>query len=164
VYPIPTEVLQIGWWVFLPFVFLQQVTIGSAMGEELGWRGYALPQLQARYSALYASIILGLLWGIWHLPLYWTAGNARTTMSVGWLLAGLVLEAILYTWVFNHTKGSLLLALLFHASTAVTSLFLASSIVPWVGFVVTLVVVIIVLATGPLHLAREPIAVAPVIP
>lgn len=137
-YPLPPEALQIGWWFFLPFVFLQQMTIGSAMGEELGWRGYALPHLQARTNALYASIILGLLWGIWHLPLYWTVGDARASMSVGWLLAGLVLEAILYTWVFNHTKGSLLLALLFHAATAVTSLFLAAVIVPWVGFVVTL--------------------------
>ena len=137
-YPIPPEVAQGGWWFFLPFVFLQQLTIGSALGEELGWRGYALPRLQARYNALYASLILGLLWGIWHLPLYWTVGDARASMGVGWLLAGLVLEAILYTWVFNHTKGSLLLALLFHAATAVTSLFLAAVTLPWVGFVVTL--------------------------
>lgn len=137
-YPIPPEAEQGGWWVFLPIVFLQQLTIGSALGEELGWRGYALPHLQARTNALYASIILGLLWGIWHLPLYWTVGDARTHMSVGWLLAGLVLEAILYTWVFNHTKGSLLLALLLHAATAVTSLFLAAVTLPWVGFIVTL--------------------------
>jgi membrane protease YdiL (CAAX protease family) len=137
-YPIPPAALQIGWWVYMPFVFLQQMTIGSALGEELGWRGYALPRLQARTNALSASIILGLVWGIWHLPLYWTVGDARTSMSVGWLVAGLVLEAILYTWVFNHTKGSLLPALLFHAATAVTSLFLASINLPWVGFVVTL--------------------------
>lgn len=137
-YPIPPAALQIGWWLFLPFVFLQQMTIGSALGEELGWRGYALPRLQARTNALSASIILGLLWGIWHLPLYWTVGDARASMSVGWLLAGLVLEAILYTWVFNHTQGSLLPALLFHAATAVTSLFLAAVNLPWVSFVVTL--------------------------
>mgnify|MGYP001322977877 CR=1 FL=1 len=148
-YPIPPEAAQVGWWFFLPFIFLQQLTIGSAMGEELGWRGYALPHLQARTSALYASLILGLLWGIWHLPLYWTVGDARTSMSVGWLLAGLLLEAILYTWVFNHTQGSLLLSLLFHAATAVTSLFLAFLSLPWVGFVVTLGLVVgIVLIEG----------------
>lgn len=157
-YPMPPAALQSGWWIFLPFVFLQQLTIGSAMGEEVGWRGYALPRLQARYSALSASISLGLLWGIWHLPLYWTVGDARATMSVGWLIAGLVLEAILYTWIFNHTKASLLLALLFHASTAVTTLFLAAVALPWAGFLLTLAVaVLIVLVNGPLHLTRKPL-------
>jgi uncharacterized protein len=125
--PLPQELQGVGPWPLLPFIFLQNMLIGSAMGEELGWRGFALPRLQARMSALAASLVLGLLWAIWHLPLYLTAGHPISEVFVGWLLVSILADAILFTWLFNNTRGSLLPVLLFHASIATTGLFLAST-------------------------------------
>jgi len=126
-YPLPTEAEGIGPWTFLPFIFLQNLLIGSAMGEEIGWRGFALPRLQARTSAFSASLILGVLWGIWHLPLYLTEGHPLSEVFFVWTLLGIVADAVLFTWIFNNTEGSLLVVLLFHASIATTELFLAST-------------------------------------
>jgi uncharacterized protein len=125
--PLPPELQGIGPWPLLPFIFLQNLLIGSAMGEELGWRGFALPRLQARISAISASVILGLLWAFWHLPLYLTAGHPASDVFFGWLIVSILADAILFTWLFNNTQGSLLPVLLFHASIATTGLFLAST-------------------------------------
>jgi membrane protease YdiL (CAAX protease family) len=83
--------------------------------EEPGWRGFALPRLQRRHSPLVATLLLGLLWGVWHIPLYG---------PVGFVLP-LVL-AFYYTWLYNRT-GSVLLCILLHASftPAIDKLFLA---------------------------------------
>jgi uncharacterized protein len=154
---LPPEAQGIGLLVLLPIAFLQQFFLGSSMGEELGWRGYALPRLQARHSALLASIILGLLWGLWHLPLFLTQGDSRASVSLGWWLAGIVLAPIIYTWVYNHTQGSLLIVLLLHTTTALTSSFLSSAATaPMFEVVVQLFVVsILVLVTGPTSLSRQ---------
>jgi membrane protease YdiL (CAAX protease family) len=78
--------------------------------EELGWRGYALPRLQVGRSALSASLILGLLWAAWHLPMFITG-------QIHWPDALLVIAlSIVFSWLFNHTKGSVLIAYLFHAA------------------------------------------------
>src|ERR671932_2896951 len=124
-YPLPPELSEVGPWPLVPFVIIQTLLIGSPMGEEIGWRGYALPRLQAIRSALGASLILGLLWGLWHLPLYLTYGHPLSEVFLGWFLLGIVADAVLFTWVYNNTRGSLLLALLFHASIVVTDLFVA---------------------------------------
>lgn len=124
---LPPELESVGPWPLLPFVFLQNLLIGSAMGEELGWRGFALPRLQAVLSPLSASLALGLLWGFWHLPLYMTAGHPIADVFFGWLLLSALADAVLFTWLFNNTRGSLLPVLLLHASIATTGLFLAST-------------------------------------
>ncbi|MFW3169242.1 CPBP family intramembrane glutamic endopeptidase [Geodermatophilus sp. CPCC 206100] len=82
----------------------------GAMGEEPGWRGYALPHLQLGTSPLGAATVLGVLAAGWHLPLVVT-GNLS---AVG--LPTTVLITFLYVWLFNRTGGSLLMPLLFHAS------------------------------------------------
>lgn len=81
------------------------------MGEELGLRGFALPRLQARMSPFRASVIIGVLWAAWHLPIL----VSRDVVSiVAFLLLAFVLSFI-FTWLFNNGKGSLLPVLLFHA-------------------------------------------------
>lgn len=104
----------------------QQLVVGSSLGEEPGWRGYALPRMQWQHGALRAGLVLGLLWGLWHLPL-WLWRDHRSPIEVGWELLGILAMSVLFTWVFNHTEGSLMLAMLFHASIATTGLFLAES-------------------------------------
>ena len=101
----------------LPFFLFDALT----NGEEMGWRGYILPRLQAKHNALVSSLILGLIWGFWHLPKYLAPG------STGSFIAGMVkilAEAILYTWLYNNTKGSLLLATILHASGNTAGVFL----------------------------------------
>jgi membrane protease YdiL (CAAX protease family) len=91
----------------------------SGFSEELGWRGYALDRLQGRWSALAASLILGLVHGLWHLPLFFIPGITQGEMglfSLGALvfLAGGPAGAVIFTWVYNHTQQSILSAVLIH--------------------------------------------------
>jgi membrane protease YdiL (CAAX protease family) len=123
----------------------------SALLEEFGWRGLALPLLQGRWSALGSSVLLGLVWGAWHLPLMVANGEA----PVPYLLL-IVPQTVLMTWVVNSTGGSMLLAMLFHASlaTALTTLYPGSR--SMVEVVLTwLVAAAVVLRYGPHDLARR---------
>lgn len=101
------------------FLFVFSIFPGSAGGEELGWRGFALPQLQARRSALGASVVLGVVWGVWHLPLYLTGADIRPlSLFAPWVVIA-VAASVIYTWIYNGTGGSLLIVVLFHAASNV---------------------------------------------
>jgi membrane protease YdiL (CAAX protease family) len=86
------------------------------LGEEIAWRGFALPRLQMRFSGLTASVILGALWAMLHFVL-WTIGIANPLpailLATGWTIS----LTVIMTWLFNQTKGSVLLATLLHAAT-----------------------------------------------
>jgi membrane protease YdiL (CAAX protease family) len=103
--------------VMVPVAIL--FTLPNSLGEELGWRAYALPRLQERHGALVASIILGLFWGFWHIPMWiaWRSGEVNW-VSILLMVINMVPVAILFTWIYNGTGRSLLLACLFHASMA----------------------------------------------
>jgi uncharacterized protein len=96
-------------------VFLGAVFTG-ALGEELGWRGTALPRMQTRWSPLISSLILGFLWGLYHLPSFLLSGLPLKNMPlIPFMISALGLT-IIVTWTFNHTKGSLILVFLYHFS------------------------------------------------
>ena len=97
--------------------FLFSIFPGSAVGEELGWRGFALPRLQARHSALAASLIVGAAWGIYHLPLFLLGSPTRPLALFLPFAIGSVIMSIFYTWMYNGTGGSLLIVVLLHATT-----------------------------------------------
>lgn len=86
--------------------------------EEFGWRGYALPRLQLRFNALVSSIILGIVWWLWHLPLVFIPGKfmVDNLPLFGMLMIEIVLTSVLFTWIYNNTGGSILATLLFHTS------------------------------------------------
>jgi membrane protease YdiL (CAAX protease family) len=90
----------------------------------MGWRGYVLPRLQAKYNALVSSLILGVIWGFWHLPKFLTPGN---TSPFGLFIVRIIAVAVIYTWIYNNTKGSLLLVTLFHAASNAAGVFLPIS-------------------------------------
>jgi len=98
-------------------VLLLVLSATDGLGEELAWRGYALPRLLARHSALVASMILGFLWALWHLPLLWTAGIADQQLPLWLLLLDISAKAIVFTWIFLRTRGSVLIVVLLHGST-----------------------------------------------
>src|SRR5215207_9939659 len=107
-----SSVADLGGWSSLLLTFLLWLLIPGLAGtwEEPGFRGYALPRLQARHSALAASLILGVLWAFWHLPFVVTGEDI-------WIDALLfpIEWSIVYTWLFNNAKGSVLIVMLFHA-------------------------------------------------
>lgn len=129
-------------------------------GEEMGWRGYVLPRLQARHSALAASLVVGVIWGLWHLPKFLGSGTSSEKSLVWFVVAHLAL-AILYTWLYNSTRGSLLLVTLFHASGNTAGMFLPVSFAVAGGVKQNLLIVLTILAAvavtvaaGPAHLSR----------
>lgn len=101
----------------IPFFLFDAIT----NGEEIGWRGYVLPRLQAKHSALAASLITGLIWSFWHLPKF--LGPEKNTPFPLFVI-GTTAAAVLYTWLFNNTEGSLLLVTLFHAASNTAGVFL----------------------------------------
>ena len=133
----------IGWWLFLllgipaviyaaaaikgtlddPFPFLpwymvfpalvQSLLLGP-MGEEFGWRGLALPLLQRRFAPFWASLLLGVIWALWHAPAFAMSGTPQSAWSFGPFFLGLIAITVIMTPLFNASRGSLTLAILYH--------------------------------------------------
>ena len=91
------------------FIF---ILLFIGLGEEPGWRGFALPELQRRYSPALATLLLAAVWAVWHLPLM---GNEFPLAIVPPFLVTLFGGAFVQTWLFNRSKGSILLQMIFHA-------------------------------------------------
>lgn len=87
------------------------------LGEETGWRGYALPRLQRARPATSATLILAILWAFWHAPVFFYRDTYTEMGILGFpmFLISIVFAAMVFTWLFNSTRGSLLLVILFHA-------------------------------------------------
>lgn len=127
-----------------------------ALFEEVGWRGCALPRLQARFSALAASLILGLVWAAWHLPLWALGAFAYPRMNLWWWIVDVLVVATLITWLYNNGRGSLWLPCLFHGAANMTAqtltLPLAGDTRPLVPGLAALLVVVLY---GPADLSRS---------
>lgn len=101
--------------------FVWTIFFNGTLGEEAGWRGFALPRLQQKFSPLIASIILGFIWGAFHWIFYFMSLNGRSWFMF-WASLGDTALAIIFTWLYNRTKGkSLLPVLLLHASLNATN-------------------------------------------
>jgi membrane protease YdiL (CAAX protease family) len=134
--------------------FVEVFIFGGPLFEEPGWRGFAPPRLQRRVGPLVGSLLLGLLWGLWHLPLFWfvsgydRAGDGLTAV-VGAFAQFVILIipfTVIITWVFNSTRGSVLLAMALHASLNTASAYAPVSPFAWsvrsiCAAVVTLVII-----------------------
>jgi membrane protease YdiL (CAAX protease family) len=152
---------QVGSWylIFPLFAYSLLFPLSGAFGEELGWRGYALPRVQARLWALSAALIIGVIQTAWHLPLFMID---RSTSPVP-LIVGYMGLGILATWVFNNTRGSVLMTMLLHASNNTNAgffgeMFTGADLVrmSWLlvaGWCVAAIVVVVV--AGPKHLSRK---------
>lgn len=88
----------------------------SLLGEELGWRGFALPRLQKRCNGLTASLVLGAVWGIWHLPAFYMPGMPQSQAPIWTFMILTISSSILMTGVVNNARGSVLPAILIHWS------------------------------------------------
>lgn len=102
--------------------FLLIFFVGGPLGEEFGWRGYALPALQAKWGWRVASLMLGVIWAAWHLPLFYSAGTLQSHLPMGWYMLSALASSVLFAWLFNRSRGSIVPVLALH--TAVNAWFL----------------------------------------
>ena len=148
------------WFLILPlFAYNLLFPLSGAFGEELGWRGYALPRIQARVSALTAAVIIGLIQTAWHLPLFVSVtGAPLLPLILGYLGLGVVA-----TWIFNNTRGSVLLVMLLHASfntnaAVFGAIYTGADLaqMSWLLAVMWCVVaIVVVIVAGPARLSRK---------
>src|SRR5262245_39343168 len=109
------------WLLVPPFLLYSAIT---SIPEEVGWRGFALPRLQARAGAVSASLAVGVLWALWHLPLFFYPQAVQSGISFPVFFAATLAGSILFTWVFNGTGGSLLMVSVLHSSFNASNVFL----------------------------------------
>jgi membrane protease YdiL (CAAX protease family) len=126
------------------FLVMGQVYV--VVAEEFGWRGFALPRLQRRFGSLGASLVLGVLWAGWHLPMFFVPGSFQYGQSFTVYLAIVTMQTILITLLYNRTGGSVLACMLFHASlnAAAFVINVPADLPGWYGLATPLLVLIAV--------------------
>ena len=153
------------------YEFPARVTIGGVAGtllfqwffflvtEETAWRGFALPRLQKRLSAGSAALLLGVIWGLWHLPLVFVAESFQSQIPFFGFLLAAVAMSVLTSFIFNNSRGSVFVAALFHAATDTTiglsAVMTSGTTLFWIFVIVLLVAALLVwLVAGAKTLAR----------
>lgn len=143
-----------GWLVWL-FTF--------GLGEEVGWRGFALPRLQAIYSARAASLILGLLWAAWHIPFFFY-NYEPALFGVVAFTVGILFGTALLTWLYNSTGGSVLATIVWHGTYNAVVAGAGGMVAAGVTAVVILAVILIARRYGPETLSHRPKQISPATP
>lgn len=138
------------------------------IAEELGWRGFALPRLQTRYNALVSSLILGVIWTCWHIPLFFIAGASQRGIPFPIYLVLVTTVTIYITWLYNNTRGSLIITVLAHFAYNMTGFLTGPlGLMPAMVFYMTagsmlgVLVIAIVLIYRPRYLSRKPVTELP---
>jgi membrane protease YdiL (CAAX protease family) len=139
----------------LAFLFYNIISFGY--GEETGWRGFALPRLQSRFSAFTATIVLTLGWAIWHIPLFfYRPGYMGMGVAeiMGWAFS-LLTGAVLLSWLYNESRGSILVVALFHATIDIvfTSDMVSQFVVNSIGVLITSWGIVVLIVAGPRYLS-----------
>ncbi len=172
--------MPVGWWILLavgipgtfylgtlikgnfgePFPFspwygvIPALAVALFIGpiEELGWRGLALPLLQRRLAPLWAGLLLGIIWAVWHIPAFLLSGTPQSSWSFPAFFLGVVSLSIVLTPMFNASRGSLLVPVLFHFQCNGPAWPDAQ---PWDTVVVALLAVVVVMANRDSMFSRE---------
>lgn len=109
---VPTP--SFSWYTFIPFAIYWIMFDPGPLGEEGGWRGFALPLMQRRFSPFWASVILGTIWSIWHLPAFYIYTLSQSNFLFPLFLMNNIALAICITYAYNTTRGNLPLMILIH--------------------------------------------------
>jgi uncharacterized protein len=102
-----------AWYIMLAAIL---ISTPVQAGEEIGWRGYALPRLAARFGFARGSLLLGVIWACWHLPLFFIPGIDKSGQSFPLYLLQVTALSVALAWLYVHTHGSLLLVMLMHSA------------------------------------------------
>ena len=145
-----------------PVIFLNllQTLHYGPLSEEGGWRGFALPKLQQRFNAVVSSLILGVIWACWHIPLYFVEDRIPFYIFIFLVLV----ISILMTWGYNNTKGSLIITIIFHFSfnfngAFITGLFgLLPTMIFYIGggVMIGVYLILVLFYARPEKLSRKP--------
>lgn len=140
--------------------FLSAFLFGIVVGirEEFGWRGYVLPRFQSKWNALTSSLILGAIWAVYHVGnWFFPPDNPMRQGDFGWFALWIICGSIFATWIFNNTRGSVLAAVLYHASATNGLVNCCNGTQSWpmlIG-VTMLAAVLVVIIFGPKTLVRQ---------
>jgi membrane protease YdiL (CAAX protease family) len=108
-------VLDFASWPALTLYGLSMLVVDPGpIGEDPGWRGYALPRMLQRFNPAVAALLLGVVWAVWHLPAFLFSGMPQAALSVGWFLLAVVSLTVLMSWVAVNTRGAVIPAILMH--------------------------------------------------
>jgi membrane protease YdiL (CAAX protease family) len=143
-------------WPALAWYGLSMLVVDPGpIGEDPGWRGYALPRMLQRFNPAVASVLLGVVWAVWHLPAFLFSGMPQATLSVAWFLVTVVSLTVLMSWVAVNTRGAVIPAILMHWSSN-RFLVLEGDGAMYAAITYTAAALIVVIATrGWLGLGRE---------
>ncbi|MEO5907727.1 MAG: CPBP family intramembrane glutamic endopeptidase, partial [Ginsengibacter sp.] len=139
----------------------------SAFWEEIGWRGFLLPVLQQKYTAIKSSLIIGFVWGLWHLPIYLAINpyGDKTIIFFLMMFIGCFALSIIATYLYNSTKGSLLICILFHNAINTSAAYFFGNIkgeelralLIWILLLIVSAVIIFLKTKGSLNENEQPI-------
>ncbi len=123
----------VNWLGFLgknSVVLLLTLLLGLVIvaGEEIGWRGFVLPKLRTKHSDLIASLGVGLIWGLWHLPNLWPFHPKQDALDLILFMSDILVISILYTWLYINSRESILLVSMFHSAYDVMVMFGSASL------------------------------------
>jgi hypothetical protein len=165
-------------WYVIIVATVASTVVGGQAGEEIGWRGYALPRLASRFGYARASVLLGVIWALWHLPLFFTVGADTYRQSFLVYTLQVTAVSVALAWLYEHTNGSLLLAMLMHSAVnqskdivpsalpgAMNPFTLSSSVVAWLTVAVLWLCAgyfLIRMRTSELQRRRESVRALPV--
>lgn len=142
-FPTQIELPNINLIILIP-LFLFSILFYAGIGEEVGWRGFALKKLQMRYTPLVATLFIGIVWSIWHIG-YFTLVENYTLHSIPSVVIWTFIASFFSTWFFNKTNGNVLILILFHASVNFAIIFTTH---PAILTAIHLILLIIILSTG----------------
>ena len=140
----------------MPFAIMRLVY--GPLPEELGWRGYALDRLQRKWNALVSSLVLGVIWAVWHTPMFFIRGSLMSEVFPLWstkfwvaMGPGILAGAVVMTWIYNNTQRSTLAAILFHFMMNFTGEFLRlpGDIKTYQFVWLTIIAIVVTLVYGP---------------
>jgi hypothetical protein len=140
------------------------------IAEEGGWRGFALPRLQEKFNALVSSLILGTIWACWHIPLFFIPGSDQSSILFPVYLALNIAFSTYITWLYNNTRGSLLIAILAHFCINISALTIVNrlGLMPSMNFynmtagpLLMIALILMVIIFGTRHFSRKPVSELP---
>jgi len=135
-------------YIDLPLALVLVTLALSAVGQEIGWRGFLQRRLQSFLNPLRASLLIGVIWGVWQLPLHFVWITVQTVMPVFEILLQSLALSILFTWLFNKTGGSTLIAVLFHFMVNASALYFPIWANPTARWVYLILIVLSIFGLG----------------